>query len=192
MKHMKQGEIRAYFDSELSAGEHDRVEKHLAHCPVCEKKARVVQSRGVYARSKLQTLNTHEPLKTAAAQQRLAGYLSKTRTHTTEKHRININHRYRPVWVAIMVILVVGFMVTFAPVRALANDFLALFRIQKIAFVEFNPLNLPNREDTLRTAAMEIERMAKEEIDITLHGEPQIVEQAAVQALMPFLCVSPI
>jgi hypothetical protein len=85
-----------------------------------------------------------------------------------------------------VLVLAVSLVMTFAPIRALANGFLALFRIQKIEFVEFNPLSLPNSEDSLRTAAMEIERLLDEEMEMTFQGEEQIVSPVEAQELTGF------
>ena len=184
MNHIKDGVLRAYKDGELKAHERDRVDKHLANCSYCHEKAVEVTTRGVYVRTQLQSLNTNtQPIDAGVARRKLDENLN-----TSEN--ISRNHlfspRYRPVWAVVTLVVVISFMLTFAPIRALANDFLALFRIQKIEFVEFNPLDLPNSEDSLRTAAMEIERLLNEEVDITLHGDPQIVAQTTAQEMTNF------
>ena len=184
MNHIKDGIFRAYFDGELDARERDRVDKHLTNCSLCEEKAAEVKSRGVYVNTQLQSLNPKmQPVTAKAARQRLADNINASK----DKSRTPLlPFRYHPVWAAVTLVIIISFMMTFAPIRALANDFLALFRIQKFEFIEFNPLNLPNSEDSLRTAAMEIERLLNEEVDMTLHGDPKDVTQAVAQEMTNF------
>jgi hypothetical protein len=68
----------------------------------------------------------------------------------------------------------------FAPVRALANDLLALFRVQKIEFVQVDPANLPD-EDALEAAMRKFETVLKDQITVEVDGEPQVVDAATAR-----------
>ena len=56
------------------------------------------------------------------------------------------SRRYRPLWAATALIVVIGLLFTLAPVRTLAGNLLALFRVQQITFIEANPANLSDPE----------------------------------------------
>ena len=47
--------------------------------------------------------------------------------------------RYQPAWVAFCLVLILAVAFVFPPVRTMASSFLGLFRVQRIAVVEFNP-----------------------------------------------------
>jgi len=93
--------------------------------------------------------------------------------------------RYRPAWVAAAFVLVLTLTFTVPPLRAVAENFLALFRVQTIEFVEFNPLNLPD-DQTLESAAVEIERLLNEEAVFEQKGETQTVDAATARSLVAF------
>jgi hypothetical protein len=50
----------------------------------------------------------------------------------------------RPAWIALAMIALLAVAFVFQPVRALAIDFLGLFRVQQVVVVPFNPANLPD------------------------------------------------
>jgi len=47
--------------------------------------------------------------------------------------------RYQSAWAALCLVLILTVAFVFPPIRALASSFLGLFRVQRIAVVEFNP-----------------------------------------------------
>ena len=51
--------------------------------------------------------------------------------------------RFRLLWATLVVALVLTAAISLPPVRAIANDFLGLFRVQQVSAVPFDPLNLP-------------------------------------------------
>lgn len=93
--------------------------------------------------------------------------------------------RYRPAWVAVALVLALAIAFSFAPVRALAGNLLALFRVQKIEFVEVDPERWPD-EDTLEAAARQFESVMQDQVSITVDGEPQVVDEDTVRSLSTF------
>jgi hypothetical protein len=51
--------------------------------------------------------------------------------------------RFRLLWATLAVTLALTLAISLPPVRAIANDFLGLFRVQQVSAVPFDPLNLP-------------------------------------------------
>jgi hypothetical protein len=80
----------------------------------------------------------------------------------------------RPVWVALAVILVLAVALAFAPVRAIANSFLGLFRVEQIRVVQFNPEDLPDEPGS----ASQLEQMLSKNAVFEENGEPQDVASA--------------
>ena len=93
--------------------------------------------------------------------------------------------RTRPVWAAVTLTLLLAFFLTFQPVRTLASNFLALFRVQEIKFIAFDPLNLPDQQ-TLESAAFKMEDFVMDEVVIEEQGEPQTVDAATAKTLVDF------
>jgi hypothetical protein len=64
--------------------------------------------------------------------------------------------RLRLVWGALLVIAILAVAFSLPPVRAIANDFLGLFRVQQVAAVPFDPLNLPDNFNMDTTAITQL------------------------------------
>ena len=47
-------------------------------------------------------------------------------------------NKWRPLWVAVAVTAVLGIALTIEPVRVVAEDFLSIFRVQEISFMQFD------------------------------------------------------
>ncbi len=91
--------------------------------------------------------------------------------------------RLRPVWGVALLALIVVLAAAFPPVRAAANNFLGLFRVEQIAVVEINPANLP---DQLGSSAT-FEELLSKNITFEQFGEPSqvsSVEAASMEAGM--------
>lgn len=93
--------------------------------------------------------------------------------------------RYRPAWAALALVLALSIAFSFAPVRTLAANLLALFRVQQIQFVQVNPANIPS-EDTLETALRALETMTEDDINLTSNGDLYEIDLAAARALPDF------
>jgi hypothetical protein len=184
MRHLTEGELMAYLDDELDARMQEWIQAHLSNCVKCRVKADKVKTRGAYVRTRLHSLETVSvPFHAETAQRRWEQQL---KSAGVRKRTSIFNTRSRLAWTAVTLVLAITLLLSLAPLRAFANDFLALFRVQKLEFVEFNPLNLPNSEASLRTAAMEVDKLLDEEVELVLHGEPQVVTQSAARDMTDF------
>jgi len=56
--------------------------------------------------------------------------------------------RVRLVWAALALITILAASLSLPPVRAFANSFLGLFRVQQVSVIPFDPLNLPSNFST--------------------------------------------
>lgn len=173
--HLSEGEIRAYQDHELSTGQSRRAEAHLASCPACQAKASEVLTRSQQVAGQLsrlqtvsaQTSNTTLP----AARLRLADRIEKEKPTMKSKTFLRIPHT---AWAVIGVIAVLAISLTFAPVRALADSFLALFRVEQIRVIQFDPANLPEKLQS----SSQLEYIMSNNVKVDQSGEPQQVSSA--------------
>lgn len=76
---------------------------------------------------------------------------------------------YRAAWTAAIVILLLVAALAFPPLRAIANDFLGLFRVQQFTVVQVNPAGLPEQLGTSGT----LESIFTKDLQIETNGEPQ-------------------
>ena len=81
----------------------------------------------------------------------------------------------RPLWVGLTLVVLLAISLAFPQVRAAANDFLALFRVQQIAVVQFNPQTMEIGDQ----AAAQIETVISEDVQFEQFGEFQSAGSAA-------------
>lgn len=180
MGHPDEGQLRAYLDGALSGEECERVRAHLAACARCAHEAAAVQARGARVQASLAALDTpaeREPVPARVAWHRLRDY--RERREQTMLNNL-FAPRYRRRWMAVGVVLVLAVAFSFAPVRALAGDLLALFRVRKVEFVQVDPSRFD--AGTLEAAAHRFESIMQQEVDTQRDGEPQVVDRATAQS----------
>jgi hypothetical protein len=88
--------------------------------------------------------------------------------------------------VAVALVLAFAVSFTFQPVRTLAGNLLALFRVQKIQFVEVNPSNIPD-DEALEAMAGKLESVLQDQVEFTTDGEPQDVDVATARSMAGFV-----
>lgn len=186
MKHLSEGELRAFFDGELRSADRDQIEQHLETCPRCSGQAAAVQRRGDHVHELLSKLE-RQPETDAVVSEIAKRRFDIFRRERKERHmaRNPFSRRYRPAWAAAAVVLLVALTLTIPPVRTLAGDLLQLFRVQEITFTPVSTDALPD-EETLEALAPEIERMFEDTLTITLDGERQEVSEEAVRNVASF------
>ena len=174
--HLSEGEIRAYQDQELPASQSGHAGAHLASCPACQAKASEIQSRSQQVTgqfSHLQpvptTINTPLP----AAHRRLAERIEQEKEQQTMKPKTFL-YLPRSAWAVIGIVAVLAISLTFAPVRALANSFLALFRVEQIRVVQIDPSKMPEKLES----SSQLEYILSNNVKVDEQGEPQEVASA--------------
>ncbi|HJW91074.1 MAG TPA: zf-HC2 domain-containing protein [Anaerolineales bacterium] len=186
--HLNDGEILAYRDGELSEAGKKRAEAHLADCAHCLER---VQSQSVRAARLLAQLALLDPSpREAASPFQSARARLQTRLSTTPTLKENSNmfqkffaRPYRPAWGVVAVVLLLVAAMAFAPVRAIANSFLGLFRVQQFTIAQVNPGDLPEQLG----ASSQFEHLLAEDVQIEELGKPQEVASVAeASALVGF------
>jgi hypothetical protein len=146
-RHLSEGQLRAYLDGELSGGGQQSVQQHLSGCAYCQAQADELSTRSARLRNHLAMLTplpSEGPTTSKSARQRLQTYTIKKETPSMLR---KVFSQYRFAWIALALVALLALALTFPSVQALANSFLGLFRVQKIAAVPFNPANLPANFD---------------------------------------------
>jgi hypothetical protein len=174
--HLSEGEIRAYQDQELPANQSRRAEAHLASCQTCQAKATEIHSRSQRVTGQFSRLQpVRNTIKTAlpTASRRLAERLEQEKEQQTMKPKTFLLLP-RSAWAVIGIVAALAIAMTFAPVRALANSFLALFRVEQIRVVQIDPANMPEKLES----SSQLEYILSNNVKIDKQGEPKEVASA--------------
>ncbi len=181
MAHLGEGEIRAYLDRELAEDHQLTVQSHLDNCPRCQEKVDLWVEQARRVESHLNGLGTglaRNPIPVVEARKRLSARLSQKETEVDSMSLKLIIRRYRLAWIALAVVLLLIVSMAFAPVRAIANSFLGIFRVQQIAVVQVNPGNLPEQLG----ASSQFEEMFSKDVKFERIGETHLAANAAEAA----------
>jgi hypothetical protein len=174
--HLQDGELRAYLDGGLAGAELDRVKSHLEGCSLCQDQAALLQERSESVRHRLEALAPgpgEAPARVDVARLRLQSY-QHTKENETMFNRL-FNRRTRPAWAVMAVIALLSIAMTFPSVRAAANSFLGLFRVQKVEVVQVNPGNLPEQLGS----SSQLEALFSQNVKIEEGGSAQPAADAA-------------
>jgi hypothetical protein len=175
--HLNDGEIRAYQDQELRIDRYPQVQAHLASCAACRERAENLaeQSREVDRQLAAIRVDSRDgPMHAEAGRKRLAAAVQ-TQQETRMMNNKVTSRRLRPLWAGLALVVLLAVSLAFPQVRAAANEFLALFRVQRIAVVQFNPQSMSIGDQ----AAAQIESVLSENVTFEQFGEYQLVSSAA-------------
>lgn len=136
--HLTENQIQAYVDQNLLSAEKEFVEIHLKDCSLCQEQVQVVSDRTGRVNSHLAVLSPQSQLNEAAlpveaALQRLQIKINQKESQSMFNKLFS--PRLRPVWSIAVIVLVLVVAFSFPQVRAMANSFLGLFRVQQVAVV---------------------------------------------------------
>ena len=186
MNHLTEGQLRAFYDGELTEETRAQVKKHVAACTRCAEAAAAVRARGYRVYSLLDGLALEaegETVRPRLARREFETYLREKKERRMARNPFS--KRYRPAWAALTLVLLIVLTVTVPPIRTLAGEFLSLFRVQKVEFVAFDPTALPD-EEALDIAAPEFERMFDEQLTVEMEGEHGFVDEATARERADF------
>jgi len=178
--HINDAEIRTYLDGEIDPVERERVRSHLADCPVCQNKQRTLEETqslisGRFASLKPGMSESASPV--AIARARLSVMI-------IEKEKEKMSKawyvRFRPALIAAVIVLILAAAMAFPQVRAIANGFLGLFRVERVQIVEVDPGNLPEQLGS----SYQLEYLLSNNVNFEEFGESQPVSSAVEASTM--------
>lgn len=190
MKHVAEGVCQAYVDEALRPDVREAVDRHVARCRRCAKRLDAAVARQGFVDVRLVALRSqlaHRAESTRVAprsvRQRLAHYeISKQEEGEMSKERVWLPRRVSPALVGGVLVVVLALSLAFPPVRALAGEFLGLFRVQQIEVVEFSPSALFG-EVGPEAAMQSLERVMDQQVEVEVAGEPQQLDEMALRSL---------
>lgn len=172
--HLEEGIRQAYLDGQLPASEQEQVKAHLAHCAGCSELLQVQTARAAVVQRHLDCLPRNaKPLSISQAQVRFQQY-SRHKEVENQKMKNLLFGRYRTAWMAATLVLILAVALAFPPVRAIANSFLGLFRVQQITLVQVSN-ELPEQ----LSQSTQMEMLFSENVQFSQQGESQVVGSAA-------------
>jgi len=173
--HLSDGDIRTYADGEAAAETAEKVRLHLERCLRCRRRAARLASRAESVGQQLRCLSLLPGEETAAVDRAFARfrvqYLTKEMNSMFEKI---FSRQHRLAWVGLAVVLILAAALVFPPVRAIANSFLGLFRVEQVAVVPVNPGDLPEQLGS----SSQFEHLIADDVQVEEIGEVVTVEDA--------------
>jgi hypothetical protein len=146
--HPSEGQLRAFHDHEMNDIDRSRIQAHFDRCAACRRRMAALQARSVQVQAVLAALDPSESeiaVSARAARTRLETY--STPKEINPMIRKMFTPRLRPVWAVLIVAVVLVAAASLPPLRAIASDFLGLFRVEQVSAIPFDPLNLPDNFD---------------------------------------------
>jgi hypothetical protein len=174
--HLSDGEIRAYQDGAASEHEVERAQAHLAICARCQEKAERLAERASQIEAHLAVLvPTQREMPISASQARAKIEIKRSREEELTMFQKVFSRQYRTAWVVGGIIAILAIALLFPPVRAAANSFLGLFRVEKFSVVQVNPGNLPEQLGSNSS----FENLLSDSVTIEKQGEAREVADAS-------------
>jgi len=170
--HLTDGEIKAYQDFELSPPEKERIQTHLDVCPNCQVRSEHISTKSEIITTRVKTLNP-SPLSGSRPIQKARILMEKRilEKENSSMFKKILTTQYRLAWIILAVVAILAIVFAFPGVRAAANDFLGLFRVQQFTVVQFDPEDLQNNLGS----SSHFEYALSEDVHIEEKGEPQEV-----------------
>jgi len=176
MKHLTDGQLRAYLDGELD----EEQKEHLTGCPVCQANLPAIRGATLRAGQKLNFLSIQPE---GGKSKELAPYpaLARFKSRLIDKKETTMFKKIlgsRALWigVAAVIVLVVAFSVS--PVRSFAGQFLGLFRVQQVSVIPIDTTGISqlNGDSAL---GKQIGQLLSSSVKITQKpGQPQSAASA--------------
>jgi anti-sigma factor RsiW len=183
--HLSPGEIQAYHDRQLEAEALQQAETHLAECAQCQSAARAALARTRQVGDHLASLQSSasEILSVPVARSRLEARLAGEKEPITMRTKLT-SRISRPAWAGLALIVVLAISLAFPSVRAVANSFLRLFRVEQVQVV---PVDTERLAGEMRQSTR-LEGLFSENVQVEQGGERQEVssaEEASARLGMP-------
>jgi anti-sigma factor RsiW len=133
------GELRAYLDGELAAGPHAKVEAHLGTCAHCRTRLGQLEATRTATACHLAAVQPPVAPDTARAWSVLRHVTRESNVIHDWRDWIMKHRTWRSLATGVVALALIVGVLSLAPARALAREFLSLFRVQKFTVVRVNP-----------------------------------------------------
>jgi hypothetical protein len=145
--HLDDGQLRAYLDGETGAAE----SAHLEQCSACQSRFTQIKGRASYTGQRLAFLALPQDASMPAARTALSRMKNQVNLKETFMLTRIFSPKFRPVWTALLVVVILAGAFSIPTVRASAVQFLGLFRVQQVTVlpVDISSLSTLTGSDTL-------------------------------------------
>jgi len=176
MKHLTNGQLRAYLDGEL--GEEQK--QHLDECRDCQARLPVIKTAAQRVGQQLSFLTIHpEGMKANEMASRPAFDRFKSRL-IEEKETTMLKKLLgsRVVWIGLTAVIVLVVTLSVSPVRSFAGQFLGLFRVQQVSVIPIDTTGISQLSGN-SALGKQIGQLLSSSVKMTEKpGQPQIVATA--------------
>ncbi len=181
MKHeeVNQGVLRAYLDGELDSTRFFAVEQHLESCNFCSGELAILRNHAAFVRDGLDRLPGLPDADTsarawAAFQKKREEWMDSAQSRWTLWQKLSLAG-------GCLGVAAVALVLTVAPVRAWAENLLAIFRVERFTILEINPATLKSEGlQNNQLLNQTIGRVLSDEITVIQSPQkPQLIANAA-------------
>ena len=175
--HIQENRIQAYLDQQINAHERARLESHLDQCQRCQKRIATVRARKQrleHALTSLDASSSYAPLSYATALRSFREKLALDNQEQPNMWKKLTAKIPRPLWLSLAVALILAIMLSFAPVRAIANSFLGLLRVEQIRVVQVDYAEISSQLGS----SSQIESLLSDNVQFQQNGDIQEVTDA--------------
>src|SRR2546423_244734 len=162
--------LRAFVDGELESARALEFEQHVAQCSRCRGRLEEINSATAYVRAQLGSLDasSSESVDPHVALSRFKAQLGDNQRHAPILARL-FAPRWRPVWIAVTVLVFLGSFLAYPSGRSLAQRLLATLRVERV-----QPLRLDfSSVDGNRPLQQMIGQMLSDKVVVTVDEKPQ-------------------
>jgi Putative zinc-finger len=178
-RELNEGLLRAYLDGELDSAQGSAIEQHLTSCVQCQREVATLRSHMARVRDGFERLP-----ELAGADNTAIAWAA------FEKKREDWMHREQSGWTLLQKLSLAGgalgvvavvLVLTVAPLRAWAENLLAIFRVQHFTVLELNPSTLKgNGLENNQLLNQTIGRVLSDEVTVTQSPQkPRLIADAA-------------
>lgn len=133
--HYDEGTIQAYIDGEMNAGDAQRLREHIMVCDDCRRLYNEIMENQGFADNMFKRFE-YIPIKEVSRIEKRGGFM-------------NMWNRYKKGAIAACLIAAVGISMTLPPVKAAAQEFLQVFRVNRVETVEVTQQDLEEIQNAL-------------------------------------------
>ena len=152
MKHVPDEQIQAMLDSELENEALDKVRQHLESCPRCKLRLDEIEARRTRVAMALSSLESDLDPNFNNPRQ---AYQRFVHTKMEVDPKMNKKTIFRPVWVVVVLVALVAASFAFPQTRALAGQFLDLFRVKNVTVLSLDPESIHSLSQKIQSGGME-------------------------------------
>jgi hypothetical protein len=176
--HIDDGKIRTYLDMEFGPGQRRRIQAHLDSCARCQVRAEALRLQSDRVEQQIASLGdlpSATRLSPSAARQRLEARRSLPDKEPQSMFKKLPSRLPRLGWAILAVIFLLAVSLAFSPVRAIANSFLGLFRVQQFTVVQVDTQRLVDQFGD----EAQLESFLTQNVKVEEPGLPYAVASAA-------------